>query len=127
MKCNKCGATLTDSVFCNNCGTNVKIYKKLISTSNALYNRGLERAKVRDLTGAKEDLKKETEEEAAADSAVLTEMTLLHAMLIRREILLRPKSTVLRKRKVPFRFSQMSRLKKSSSVRIPSWQMSSGL
>ncbi len=57
MKCNKCGATLTDSAFCNNCGANVKIYKKLISTSNALYNRGLERAKVRDLTGAKEDLK----------------------------------------------------------------------
>ena len=57
MKCNKCGATLTDSAFCNNCGTNVKVYKKLISTSNALYNRGLERAKVRDLTGAKEDLK----------------------------------------------------------------------
>ena len=57
MKCNKCGATLTESSFCNNCGTNVQIYKKLISTSNVLYNRGLERAKVRDLSGAKEDLK----------------------------------------------------------------------
>ena len=57
MNCNKCGATLTNSNFCNNCGTNVQIYKKLISTSNALYNRGLERAKVRDLSGAKEDLK----------------------------------------------------------------------
>lgn len=57
MKCNKCGATLTESSFCNNCGVNVQIYKKLISTSNALYNRGLERAKVRDLSGAKEDLK----------------------------------------------------------------------
>lgn len=57
MKCNKCGATLTDSSFCNNCGVNVKTYKKLISTSNALYNRGLERAAVRDLSGAKEDLK----------------------------------------------------------------------
>ena len=57
MKCNKCGATLTESNFCNNCGTNVQIYKKLISTSNALYNRGLERAAVRDLSGAKEDLK----------------------------------------------------------------------
>ena len=57
MKCNKCGATLSDSSFCNNCGTNVQIYKKLISTSNAFYNRGLEKAKVRDLSGAKEDLK----------------------------------------------------------------------
>lgn len=57
MNCNKCGATLTNSDFCNQCGTNVKVYKKLISTSNAFYNRGLERARVRDLTGAKEDLK----------------------------------------------------------------------
>ena len=57
MKCNKCGAALTDSSFCNNCGTNVKIYKKLISASNALYNRGLDKARVRDLSGAKEDLK----------------------------------------------------------------------
>ena len=57
MKCNKCGATLTDSNFCNSCGANVQIYKKLVSTSNAFYNRGLEKAKVRDLSGAKEDLK----------------------------------------------------------------------
>lgn len=57
MKCNKCGATLTESSFCNHCGTNVKTYKKLISTSNAFYNRGLEKAQVRDLSGAKEDLK----------------------------------------------------------------------
>lgn len=57
MKCSKCGATLTESSFCNHCGTNVKIYKKLISASNALYNRGLEKAQVRDLSGAKEDLK----------------------------------------------------------------------
>lgn len=57
MKCNKCGAALTESSFCNNCGANVQIYKRLISTSNAFYNRGLERAKVRDLSGAKEDLK----------------------------------------------------------------------
>ena len=57
MKCNKCGATLTESSFCNNCGANVKIYKKLISASNALYNRGLDKAQVRDLSGAKDDLK----------------------------------------------------------------------
>lgn len=57
MKCSKCGATLTESSFCNHCGTNVKIYKKLISASNAFYNNGLEKAQVRDLSGAKEDLK----------------------------------------------------------------------
>ena len=57
MKCYKCGATLTDSSFCNNCGTDVKVYKKLISASNAFYNQGLEKAQVRDLSGAREDLK----------------------------------------------------------------------
>ena len=57
MECNKCGAALTDSHFCNNCGADVKYYKKLISASNAFYNRGLEKAQVRDLSGAREDLK----------------------------------------------------------------------
>ena len=57
MKCNKCGATLTDSSFCNQCKADVKVYKKLISASNAFYNRGLEKAKVRDLSGARDDLK----------------------------------------------------------------------
>lgn len=33
------------------------IYKKLISASNEFYNRGLEKAQVRDLSGAAEDLK----------------------------------------------------------------------
>lgn len=57
MKCNKCEATLTESSFCNNCGVDVKMYKKLISASNALYNRGLEKAQVRDLSGARDDLR----------------------------------------------------------------------
>lgn len=57
MKCNKCGAPLTDSSFCNHCGADVKMYKRLISSSNALYNRGLEKAQVRDLSGAREDLR----------------------------------------------------------------------
>lgn len=57
MKCNKCGATLSESSFCHQCGANVKTYKRLISSSNALYNRGLEKAKVRDLSGARDDLR----------------------------------------------------------------------
>ena len=57
MKCNKCEATLTESSFCNNCGVDVKMYKKLISASNALYNRGLEKAQVSDLSGARDDLR----------------------------------------------------------------------
>lgn len=57
MKCYKCGSALTDSSFCNNCGADVKVYKKLISASNAFYNQGLEKAQVRDLSGARDDLK----------------------------------------------------------------------
>ena len=44
-------------MFCTNCGADVKQYKKIIYTSNRLYNEGLERASVRDLSGAVRALK----------------------------------------------------------------------
>ena len=52
MKCNRCGADLNKSDICPGCGANVKIYKKAVSLSNIFYNDGLEKAGVRDLTGA---------------------------------------------------------------------------
>lgn len=52
MKCMECGATLTDADFCTSCGADAAIYKKIIFTSNACYNDGLGKAKVRDLSGA---------------------------------------------------------------------------
>ena len=52
MECFKCGTHLGPEETCPKCGMNVKVYKKLIATSNYLYNVGLERAKVRDLSGA---------------------------------------------------------------------------
>ncbi len=52
MKCYKCGNTLTEKDFCTSCGADVKIYKKIIRISNTLYNQGLEKANVRDLSGA---------------------------------------------------------------------------
>ncbi len=58
MKCFKCNAELTDRDFCASCGTNVSVYKKILRTSNAYYNDGLAKAKVRDLTGAAESLRR---------------------------------------------------------------------
>ena len=57
MLCTRCGATLTEPGYCGTCGTDVKIYKKLVRLSNTYYNMGLEKAKVRNLSGAKHDLR----------------------------------------------------------------------
>ena len=52
MICYNCGCELTELDFCTNCGADVKQYKKILYTADALYNEGLERATVRDLSGA---------------------------------------------------------------------------
>lgn len=52
MRCYHCGTDLSEHNFCTNCGADVGLYKKIIRTSNALYNQGLEKARVRDLSGA---------------------------------------------------------------------------
>ena len=57
MKCNNCGTQFESGVVCPNCGMNVRIYKKIIMASNAYYNVGLEKANVRDLSGAIDSLK----------------------------------------------------------------------
>lgn len=57
MKCYKCGCTLSEKDFCTACGADVSAYKKIISTSNRFYNDGLEKARVRDLTGAVNSLR----------------------------------------------------------------------
>lgn len=57
MICYKCGAQLNASERCPNCGTKIKLYKKIVMASNAYYNAGLEKASVRDLSGAIENLK----------------------------------------------------------------------
>ncbi len=56
MKCYKCGAELTEREYCPNCGAAVKVYKRIMSLSNRYYNEGLERAEIRDLSGAVESL-----------------------------------------------------------------------
>ena len=53
MKCYRCGAELDKkSDVCPGCGANVVTYKKIVSLSNKFYNEGLEKASVRDMTGA---------------------------------------------------------------------------
>lgn len=52
MRCYNCGCNLTEHDFCTNCGVDVNNYKLVVSASNIFYNEGLEKAKVRDLSGA---------------------------------------------------------------------------
>ena len=52
MICYHCGCNLTEHDFCTNCGVDVSSYKVVVSASNIYYNEGLEKAKVRDLSGA---------------------------------------------------------------------------
>ncbi len=52
MKCYHCGATLTQHDFCTACKSDVRQYKLIIEASNRMYNEGLEKAQIRDLTGA---------------------------------------------------------------------------
>ena len=61
MRCIKCGAQLSDPGYCSRCGAEIKIYNKLIRLSNTYYNMGLEKAQVRNLSGAVEDLKRSLE------------------------------------------------------------------
>lgn len=52
MECYNCGCPLSELDYCTNCGADVKKYKKIMYTANKLYNEGLDRAGVRDLSGA---------------------------------------------------------------------------
>ena len=51
MKCYNCGAQLTGDSICPNCGADVSVYNDVVKASNAYYNRGLEKANVRDQIG----------------------------------------------------------------------------
>ncbi len=57
MECYKCGSELSSLDICSNCGAQVGVYKKIITMSNTFYNMGLQKARVRDLSGAEELLK----------------------------------------------------------------------
>ncbi|MGI6070492.1 MAG: tetratricopeptide repeat protein [Blautia sp.] len=52
MNCMNCGALLTDMDYCPHCGCDVMVQKKAFYLSNLYYNQGLEKASIRDLSGA---------------------------------------------------------------------------
>lgn len=52
MFCYHCGCHLSEHDFCTACGADVSLYKRILRISNLFYNEGLEKAGVRDLTGA---------------------------------------------------------------------------
>lgn len=56
MVCYQCGCHLSEQDYCTSCGADVSLYKKILSMSNHYYNEGLEKASVRDLTGAIDSL-----------------------------------------------------------------------
>lgn len=62
MNCPRCNAKVAFiKNKCDNCGQDLQAYRKVISLSNIYYNKGLEQAKVRDLSGAISSLKQSLE------------------------------------------------------------------
>lgn len=57
MFCYNCGCALSEKDFCTGCGADVKLYKKIMYAANRFYNDGLEKAQVRDLSGAVSSLR----------------------------------------------------------------------
>ncbi|MFU0828182.1 MAG: TolA-binding protein [Lachnoclostridium sp.] len=62
MNCPKCGNVVAAKrSHCDRCGEDLTVYRKMYLLSNRYYNEGLEKAKVRDLSGAVLVLKKSLE------------------------------------------------------------------
>lgn len=57
MYCFNCGCLLSEKDFCTGCGVDVVLYKKIMYAANRFYNDALEKAKVRDLSGAVSSLR----------------------------------------------------------------------
>ncbi len=57
MNCMNCGAPLNKTLYCPTCGFHVEVQKKIWHLSNLYYNQGLDKAQIRDLSGAIELLK----------------------------------------------------------------------
>lgn len=53
-----CGAPLNKSRYCPSCGFDVEVQKKVWQLSNMYYNQGLDKAQIRDLSGAIDLLKR---------------------------------------------------------------------
>lgn len=58
MNCCYCGSKLGSSRYCLKCGKDVTTYRRIVRLSNSYYNAALEKAKLRDLTGAADACKR---------------------------------------------------------------------
>ncbi len=58
MRCYNCDSELSSNDYCPGCGIQVGAYKKIVLMSNTYYNMGLQKAMVRDLSGAAEILRR---------------------------------------------------------------------
>ncbi|MCL2698923.1 MAG: hypothetical protein FWE68_01275, partial [Defluviitaleaceae bacterium] len=58
MKCPNCEHDAFTGVICQNCGMDMFIYDKTRAISDALYNKGLQKARLKDLSGAVECLER---------------------------------------------------------------------
>lgn len=58
MNCPNCKSDIIQNNICTNCGINVLIYNKINEISNHMYNKGLAKAKEKDISGAIDCLNK---------------------------------------------------------------------
>ena len=58
MKCIYCGAASQTEEYCRICGADLTLPRRIVRISNLLYNQGLEKAQVRDLSGTISCLKR---------------------------------------------------------------------
>lgn len=58
MRCFSCQSEIGEENICPACGNDQTVYKKILNASNAAYNEGLGRAKIKDLSGAADVLQK---------------------------------------------------------------------
>ncbi|HIT91176.1 MAG TPA: hypothetical protein IAC41_12270 [Candidatus Merdenecus merdavium] len=58
MNCLNCNTPMASIDYCTNCGADMRILKRLERISNLNYNEGLDKANIRDLSGAIECLKR---------------------------------------------------------------------
>lgn len=56
LNCKRCGGTILVTGYCSQCGLKSEYVNKALNTSKYYYNIGLDKARVRDMTGAKEAL-----------------------------------------------------------------------
>lgn len=58
MKCLYCGYEVENGDVCINCGSDLSTYRRILNASALCYNEGLRKARVRDLSGAIDELTK---------------------------------------------------------------------